>query len=88
MKQERNWLFGSHLDQVPLWSDFLIIDVTALNGEYRAKYTWNYESEEPHIPINPNPNADGFLADILLPERGTKVLGRAAAVHLEIFPWN
>ena len=88
VKQERNWLFGSHLDQVPLWSDFLIIDVTALNGEYRAKYTWNYESEEPHIPINPNPNADGFLADILLPERGTKVLGRAAAVHLEIFPWN
>ncbi len=88
VKKERDWLFGSHIDQLPLWSDYLIVDVTVLDGFYTAKYAWNYENEEPHIPINPNPNADGFIADIVLPERGKKVLGNEASVHLEIFSWK
>lgn len=87
-KKARNWLFGSNIDQLPLWSDYLIVDVTPINGVYTAKYTWNYDSEEPHIPIIPNPKEDVFTADILLPERGKKVLGNQARVHLEISPWN
>jgi hypothetical protein len=87
-RKEREWLFGSHIDQLPLWSDYLIVDVTAIDGVYKAQYTWNYENDEPQHPINPNPNANVFLADILLPERGQKALGKQAAVHLEICPWS
>ncbi|GAX38447.1 esterase/lipase family protein [Nodularia sp. NIES-3585] len=85
---KRDGWFGSHIDQLPLWSDHLIVDVTVLDSLYTAKYTWNYDNEEPHIPINPNSNVDGFVADILLPQRGKQVLGNNATVHLEISPWN
>ncbi|HYW18693.1 MAG TPA: alpha/beta hydrolase [Nodularia sp. (in: cyanobacteria)] len=86
--EPRNWLFGSHIDKLPLWSDYLIVDVTPVDGIYTAKYTWNYDSEEPHISITLDRNGDIFLADIVLPERGKRVLGKKAVVHLEIVPWN
>ncbi|MEA5582597.1 alpha/beta hydrolase [Nodularia harveyana UHCC-0300] len=87
VKEKRNWLFGNHIDQLPLWSDYLIVDVKVVDGAYRAKYTWNTD-EEPNISINPNPQEDTFVADIPLPERGQKALGNEAKVHLEIFLWS
>ncbi|MBD2454773.1 alpha/beta hydrolase [Nostoc sp. FACHB-87] len=80
-KKERDWLFDSHIDQLPLWSDYLIVDVTAEDNIYKAKYCWNSESLEPNIDLI-------LGADILLPQRGRDVVGAESAIKLEISQWQ
>lgn len=80
-KKERDWLFDSHIDQLPLWSDYLIVDVTAEDGTYQAKYSWNSEQLEPNVNLNVG-------ADIPLPQRGREVVGTKASVKLEISQWQ
>ncbi|MBE9007916.1 alpha/beta fold hydrolase [Fortiea sp. LEGE XX443] len=80
-KKERDWLFDSHIDQLPLWSDYLIVDVTADNCTYKAKYGWNSEQLAPNIDLNVGDN-------ILLPQRGRDVIGTKASVKLEISQWQ
>ncbi|BAY16851.1 hypothetical protein NIES21_26850 [Anabaenopsis circularis NIES-21] len=80
-KKERDWLFDSHIDQLPLWSDYLIVDVTAEDDTYKAKYCWNSENLEPNIDL-------GVGADILLPQRGRDVVGTKSAIKLEISKWQ
>jgi Putative serine esterase (DUF676) len=89
-KQEKNWLRDSHLDQVPLWSDYLITDVSESNSTYKAKYSWNSDEKEPETNLNPNPESSSsiYIASIPLPERGQRVLGINAAVRLEISRWQ
>ncbi|MEH2298735.1 MAG: alpha/beta hydrolase [Nostoc sp.] len=89
-KQQTNWLGESHLDQVPLWSDYLITDVAELNSTYKAAYSWNSDQKEPVTNLNPNreSSSDVYVADVPLPERGQKVLGTNAAVRLEISKWQ
>lgn len=78
-RNENNWLSNDHIDQMPLWSDYLIIDVTSTNGQYTANYSWRLEQVEPSIKV---------ASDILLPVQGRKVLGPKAAVKLEISQWQ
>ncbi|MBD2439260.1 triacylglycerol lipase [Nostoc sp. FACHB-110] len=80
-KKERDWLFDSHIDQVPLWSDYLIVDVTADNGIYAAKYSWSSEQIEPNTSLSVG-------NDIPLPQRGRDVVGAASSVKLEISQWQ
>ncbi|MBE8968494.1 alpha/beta hydrolase [Nostocales cyanobacterium LEGE 12452] len=89
-KQETNWLRDSHLDQVPLWSDYLITDVAESNSSYEAKYSWNSEEKEPVTKLNPTSESSPgiYVAYVSLPERGQKVLGANAAVRLEISQWK
>ncbi|MDZ7952480.1 lipase family alpha/beta hydrolase [Nostoc sp. DedQUE09] len=89
-KQETNWLRDSHLDQVPLWSDYLITDVAESNSTYEAKYSWNSKEKEPVTKLNPTSESSPgvYVAYISLPERGQKVLGTNAAVRLEISQWK
>lgn len=89
-KQETNWLRDSHLDQVPLWSDYLITDVAATDGTYDAQYSWNSDEKEPVTQLNPTSesNSGVYVAYVSLPERGQKVLGTKAAVRLEISRWQ
>ncbi len=89
-KQEKNWLRDHHLDQVPVWSDYLITDVAESNSTYEAKYSWNSDEKEPVTKLNPTSesNSGVFVAYVSLPERGQKVLGTNAAVCLEISQWQ
>ncbi|MEH2190392.1 MAG: alpha/beta hydrolase [Nostoc sp.] len=89
-KKETNWLRDSHLDQVPLWSDYLITDVVELNSTYGANYSWNSDEKEPVTKLNPNQESslNAYIAYVPLPERGQKVLGTNAAVRLEISRWQ
>lgn len=89
-KQETNWLRDSHLDQVPLWSDYLITDVAESNTTYEAKYSWNSDEKEPLTKLNPNRESSSniYVAYVPLPERGQIVLGTNAAVRLEISRWQ
>ncbi|MFN6476414.1 lipase/acyltransferase domain-containing protein [Nostoc sp. DedQUE07] len=89
-KQETNWLRDHHLDQVPLWSDYLITDVAESNSTYEAKYSWNSEEKEPVTKLNPTSESspDIYVAYVSLPERGQKILGTNAAVRLEISQWK
>ncbi|MCC5644888.1 alpha/beta hydrolase [Nostoc sp. CHAB 5824] len=89
-KQQTDWLRDSHLDQVPLWSDYLITDVAATDGTYEGKYSWNSDEKEPVTNLNPNPESSSgvYVAYVSLPERGQKVLGTNAAVRLEISRWQ
>ncbi|MEH2120414.1 alpha/beta fold hydrolase [Nostoc sp.] len=89
-KQGTNWLLDSHLDQVPLWSDYLITDVVATDGTYEGKYSWNFDQKEPVTNLNRNPESSSgvYVAYVLLPERGQRVLGTNAAVRLEISKWQ
>ncbi|QFS49687.1 esterase/lipase family protein [Nostoc sphaeroides] len=89
-KQETNWLRDSHLDQVPLWSDYLITDVAESNSTYEAKYSWNSREKEPVTKLNPTSESSSgvYVAYVSLPERGQKVLGTNAAVRLEISQWK
>ncbi|MHC5598370.1 MAG: alpha/beta hydrolase [Nostoc sp.] len=88
--QETNWLRDSHLDQVPLWSDYLITDVVAKDNTYQAKYSWNSNEKEPETNLNPTSesNSGVYIADVPLPERGQRVLGTNATVRLEISQWQ
>ncbi|MEH1902907.1 MAG: hypothetical protein V7L04_16180 [Nostoc sp.] len=89
-KQETNWLLDNHLDQVPLWSDYLITDVATTDGTYNAKYSWNSDEKEPVNNLNPTSESSSgvYVAYVPLPERGQKVLGTKAAVRLEISQWQ
>jgi hypothetical protein len=89
-KQETNWLRDSHLDQVPLWSDYLITDVAESNSTYEARYSWNSDEKEPVNNLNPTSESSSgvYVAYVPLPERGQKVLGTKAAVRLEISRWQ
>ncbi|MCW5315723.1 alpha/beta hydrolase [Nostoc sp. KVJ3] len=89
-KQETNWLRDSHLDQVPLWSDYLITDVAESNGTYEGKYSWSSDNKEPVTTLNPNPQSSDnvYVASVPLPDRGQQVLGANAAVDLEISRWQ
>ncbi|MFK0734882.1 MAG: alpha/beta hydrolase [Gloeotrichia echinulata HAB0833] len=79
-RKDQNSLYGDHIDQLPLWSDHLIVDVTATNNSYQAKYSWNSEISEPNVQLNSN-------AAIPLPQRGKQVLGAKALLQLEIANW-
>ncbi|MEH2288619.1 esterase/lipase family protein [Nostoc sp.] len=89
-KQEKNWLQDHHLDQVPLWSDYLITDIAELNSTYEAQYCWNSDQKEPVTKLNPTSESSSgvFVAYVSLPERGQKVFGTNAAVRLEISQWQ
>ncbi|MHC0065796.1 PGAP1-like alpha/beta domain-containing protein [Nostoc sp. UIC 10890] len=89
-KQETNWLRDSHLDQVPLWTDYLITDVVATDGTYKAKYSWNSVEKEPVTNLNPTSESSSnvYVAYVPLPERGQRVLGKNVAVRLEISRWQ
>jgi hypothetical protein len=78
--KKQDWLFNNHIDQLPLWSDYLIVDVTADDGTYQARYSWNSEKPEPSIDLNLGDN-------IPLPRRGRDVVGSQASVKLEISQW-
>ncbi|MEB3179103.1 MAG: lipase [Nostocaceae cyanobacterium] len=78
-KKQQDWLFDRNLDQVPIWSDYLIFDVQSKDNKYKATYSWISQSRE---PIN------GFSTQVPLPINGKAVLGQNAAVLFEIYDWK
>ncbi len=80
-RKDQDWLYGEHIDQVPLWSDYLIVDVASIDDSYQARYSWNSQTSEPNVQLNPN-------AAIPLPQRGRDLFGSDALVQLEISNWD
>lgn len=76
----RDWLSERHIENLPLWSDNLIIETKMVEGEYSAQYSWaSIDEQEPQ---------NNFTTDIPLPVKGKKALGQEAAVHLDISQWK
>jgi pimeloyl-ACP methyl ester carboxylesterase len=86
---------GTHLEQVPVWSDYMVVDVTPpgpRGGAYSGKYKWQSE-------IPPNMAADSFdpleplnlqiqTARVSLPTNGRKVLGEDAHIRFTVNAWT
>lgn len=77
--KRRDWLFYHHIENMPLWSDSLIIDTQMKEGESQAKYSWVSIEQEPK---------NSFTTDIPLPVNGRQKLGQQASIHLDISEWQ
>ena len=78
--KNNGWWFDNHIENMPLWSDSLIIDTQMIGSEYTAKYSWVSVEQEPKHDLN--------APDIPLPMNGRQKLGQQAAVHLKISQWK
>jgi hypothetical protein len=90
-------VFGDHLERLPLWSDYLIIQLkdTTLSGEQpslSAVYCWASEQIEPVTQISQEEaNQTDSVATYKIPLPGTKFgtfLGPGAAVRIEASEWT
>ncbi len=77
--KRRDWLFNHHIENMPIWSDRLLIDTQMIDGKYTAKYSWR--------SVDPQPQHE-FTTDIPLPISGKRELGEQAAIHLDISEWK
>ncbi|MBV9083154.1 MAG: hypothetical protein JOZ62_10785 [Acidobacteriaceae bacterium] len=90
-------IFQDHLEQLPLWSDYLIIQLRQPRGESDsssvliADYCWASERLEPNTPLRPDPRPDEGTASYTIPLPGTKFqdhLGPEASVRIEVSIWQ
>ncbi|RXH55775.1 hypothetical protein [Granulicella sibirica] len=87
-------IMAGHLEQLPLWSDYLIVEIElqAQDAElsYTARYAWASESRAPNRVLELTLSKDRTRADgsILLPPRASGVLGPTARLHLATFDWG
>jgi pimeloyl-ACP methyl ester carboxylesterase len=89
-------VFGEHLERLPLWSDYLIIELrkpaNPTSGMlYDAFFCWNSEKLEPDDPLPVESNNPNEPIRFLAPLAGTKFvgsLGANAAVRFEASVWN
>lgn len=75
--------FAGHLEQVPLWSDWLLLDVTPPAGtrkSYVVECAWRSEGKDPSYGLENR--------IIPLPMTAHAVLGSAAVLELVAEPWT
>ncbi len=80
--------FNDHLEQIPVWADNLVVDLTPQKGGYTGTYGWRSEAPEPSTPLAPEGSAEGWSADVTLPASGRNLLGESARILLEAVPWS
>jgi len=66
--------------EMPVWSDYLIVDTQVIDGQYRAKYSW--------FSVEREPKTDFTTDSVPLPHLGKEVLGQNAMINFEIFSWK
>jgi pimeloyl-ACP methyl ester carboxylesterase len=83
---------SDHIERLPLWSDYLILDLKPTPSEdllYEVKYSWASEDREPKKPMEfmdfSETQSD---ARVDLPERGRQYLGPKAYVKFESWYWE
>lgn len=83
-----------HLEQVPLWKDYMIVDLESLGGaDYRGSYFWLAE-DGPQIddregrPLEWSPEGDVKEVSVPLPEQAQRVLGDGARIVMRASPWS
>ncbi len=90
-KEKEGWFFCSDtLEQVPLWGDYLIVDLRKEDSGYKALYSWTSDTTEPDQPMDLKDHPKdqgGWIADIPLPQRAERTLGKAK-IRLAISPWE
>jgi hypothetical protein len=87
------FVFADHLERLPLWSDYLIVELRPRGAPdhvaFDALYSWLSESPEPRTKIAWTPGAGGDVAgDLTLPRNGRRALGEQAVVHVQASDWN
>jgi pimeloyl-ACP methyl ester carboxylesterase len=82
---------ADHLEHLPLWSDYLILDLTPVENmdeRYSVKYGWSSDDREPTQLMTFEPiseiQADSYVD---LPERGRRYLGPNARVKFQTWYW-
>jgi pimeloyl-ACP methyl ester carboxylesterase len=85
---------AGHLEKVPLWSDYLIVEIELQPEEgelaYTARYSWASESRTPNQPLEFKLSEKKDRADgsVLVPPRAFPVLGKTARLYLETYDWE
>lgn len=89
-KKSNSWFdFSDHLEQTPLWNDYLIVEVccdtSSTPHTYSGSYCWSSVSDNPDRPFDRT--ADGCVC-IDLPEKARTLLGAQASIQLEKSMWD
>lgn len=89
LQRKDGWLtFNDHLEQIPLWSDDLVVDLTPGPDGYSGSYGWRSETQEPATPLDPQSAQATSGAEVALPSAARRVLGKNARILLEAQPWS
>jgi pimeloyl-ACP methyl ester carboxylesterase len=82
---------ADHIEHLPLWSDYLILDLKPIEGQdvlYDVKYGWSSDDREPTQPMAFEPVSDSQADSYVdLPERGRRYLGPNARMKFRTFYW-
>jgi pimeloyl-ACP methyl ester carboxylesterase len=90
-KKVNSWFdFSDHLEQTPIWSDFLIVDISCDTSgaahQYSGSYCWNSANDLPNTAVTVINQGDKLAAEIPVPDKATTVLGSGKLV-LEASRW-
>jgi hypothetical protein len=95
--QKEFLVFGDHMERLPLWSDYLMVQLKDIAGSgqpvhFDANYCWVSEKSEPDVPLLAE-NADGksavaYFKAPLPKTQSSRYVGTDAAVRFEASPWN
>lgn len=83
-------ILAGHVEQLPIWSDYVIVDVTTdpRTQALTARYSWASESLEPNRDLELTKVADGATAFLPLPDRARSGLGPTARLRLHASEWD
>lgn len=85
--EKRTLIFTEHIQDLPIWSDWLIVDVVPDPAE--VLFTWastgTVPTEKMELETLDN---KGRLADVVMPGRAKEILGDRAKLRFEIFDWK
>jgi hypothetical protein len=86
------FLFRDHIERLPVWSDYLVVEATpSPSGDgpfYEARYAWASRTIAPDTEMQlVQASAVQLDALVPLPERGLGVLGANAKVRFETTDW-
>jgi hypothetical protein len=90
--EKGRFLIGEHMERLPVWSDYLVVNTTpSKSGQgpsYTATYSWASASIDPKTRlVTSAEGADQENAVVPLPARGQSVLGRRASIRFETTDW-
>jgi hypothetical protein len=91
-------LLRDHLERLPLWSDYIVIELRPPNTEqadqglrYVAFYSWASIKRNPDQMMTIPPGQNGPELDLIVPlleGKPKEVLGSQARITLQTFNWN
>ncbi|HEX2051507.1 MAG TPA: lipase [Actinomycetota bacterium] len=91
LEQRKGFLFfKNHLEQIPLWTDNLVVDLAESGDRYVGKYVWRSSANdgEPTHDIDPVEDGDGWRVSLDLPQSAKPVLGDEAQLLMRASRWN